>query len=431
MLTLLALSLLAQPDLSVSRGYVKLVDDRTGARARIFDGGAVVITCPDGTCSGGGGSGGTTSVVTVDGGRIGAIDWVDGGYINATILGTPTVQGTLSVANFPGQYPGTVTIDGGVLGSVTWIDGGYINATILGTPTIQGTVSVAGIGGTTAIAGVVTIDGGRLGAVDWIDGGYINATILGTPTIQGTVSIGNFPTQYPGTVSIDGGGAAGTLGVNVNNFPTAYMVSIDGGPGGTLGVGQVGTWTDRVVGNAGGIFDSANNASAPANVLAIGVDTIASGSQPSAATSPNVRRPTAGVDGVLWTKPFGPQFFNIGIESGSTSPVVIKAAPGAGLRIYVTDIDIISSTMTGSGTWRLVTGTGGSCGVGTATLLPAGAAANRFWYPPAGDGGVSTFGQPLQMQFLTPIVAPANQDVCVVCVATNTCNAEFNGYIAP
>jgi len=224
-----------------------------------LDGGttAWVITCPDGTCNGGGGGGsGGSSVVTVDGGRIGAIDWIDGGYINATILGTPNV----AVTALP-LVSGTVSIDGGgaagTLGvnvgnfpasTTVSIDGGGAAGT-LGV-NINNSVTVTG-----AILANATVDGGRLGAIDWIDGGNINATVSGTVGVNnfpatvmasidgggaaGTlgVNVNNFPSQYPGTVSIDGGGAAGTLGVNVGNFPTAYTVAIDGGgAAGTLGV---------------------------------------------------------------------------------------------------------------------------------------------------------------------------------------------------
>lgn len=42
------------------------------------------------------------------------------------------------------------------------------------------------------------------------------------------------------------------------------------GAGGTFPATQSGTWTDRVVGNAGGVFDAANVAAAPANVLQVG-----------------------------------------------------------------------------------------------------------------------------------------------------------------
>jgi len=199
-----------------------------------LDGGttAWVITCPDGTCSGGGGGGsGGSSVVTVDGGRLGAVDWIDGGYINATILGTPNV----AVTALP-LISGTVAIDGGgaagTLGvnvgnfpasTTVSIDGGGAAGT-LGV-NVNNSVTVTG-----AILANATVDGGRLGAIDWIDGGYINAAV------SGTVGVNNFPATV--MASIDGGGAAGTLGVNVNNFPTQYpgTVSIDGGPGGTLGV---------------------------------------------------------------------------------------------------------------------------------------------------------------------------------------------------
>src|SRR6185312_204250 len=102
---------------------------------------------------------------------------------------------------------------------------------------------------------------------------------------------------------------------------------------------QGGTWTDRIVGNAGGALDSANNTAAPANVIADGFETATQTStQPSAATAGNMRRGIARTDGAIYTAPHGPVIWSCGLNSIGTTLTQCQAAPGASLRLYITDV---------------------------------------------------------------------------------------------
>ena len=187
----------------------------------VLQAGPFSVSCTN--CSGGGGS---SSALTVDGGRLGAIDWIDGGWINATVtnvvqtapgnaLGQPYdtgtgVSGTRTLRTQLAQDAiVSATVDGGVLGAVTWIDGGQINATVSNFPAMWPQLQWVGVDSGTVDARVtslpaVVLDGGvnvsSLPAVV-IDGG-INISSLPAVVIDGGVSVSNFPAQW---VVTDGG----------------------------------------------------------------------------------------------------------------------------------------------------------------------------------------------------------------------------------
>lgn len=99
------------------------------------------------------------------------------------------------------------------------------------------------------------------------------------------------------------------------------------------------------------------------------------------------------------------------------------AGAGAGLRYYITDVAIQTTTTT-SGTYAFQTGTGANCGTGTAALFPVSATGNRF-------NAVITSNGVSVMNFLTPLQTGANVQVCVIGVATNTVSGQVKGFIAP
>jgi len=100
-----------------------------------------------------------------------------------------------------------------------------------------------------------------------------------------------------------------------------------------------------------------------------------------------------------------------------------KAARGAGLSLYLTDVVAQSTTAIG-GQFLLRTGTGTNCATGTASLLPSAATVVRLAHP-------ANTVEPLLIRFVTPIKTPANSAICVLGVATNTVTIQLSGFTAP
>lgn len=95
----------------------------------------------------------------------------------------------------------------------------------------------------------------------------------------------------------------------------------------------------------------------------------------------------------------------------------------SGNRLYLTDIVAQSTTAT-AGLLLVRYGTGTNCGTDTVSLLPSGATVPRIAYP--GTGSPTT-----NITLGTPVSAPAGNDLCVICTATNTCSLQLSGYAAP
>lgn len=220
-------------------------------------------------------------------------------------------------------------------------------------------------------------------------------------------------------------GVAVTMGNGVSGTGV-QRVTIASDSTGTVAATQSGTWSDRVVGNAGGAFDAANNGAVPANILAMGFEEATQGTtQPTAGTAGNLRRAVISTDGALYTRFGGPVNFTCSADNIANTLTQLTgcAGAGAGLKYYITDVVASSTTSTG-GQWILRTGTGTNCGTGTASILPSAATAARFSAP--ANTSAST-----AISFNTPIVTAANVQVCVLGVATNTTTIQINGYIAP
>ena len=141
----------------------------------VLQAGPFSVSCTN--CSGGGGS---SSALTVDGGRLGAVDWIDGGWINAT------------VSNFPAMWPQLqwVGIDGGTTAAITNFPANLLTD-----------------------GGVVNVGNFPAAPAQWqvIDGGYVNVLALPAVVLDGGVNISSLP-----AIVIDGG-------VNVSNFPAQAL----------------------------------------------------------------------------------------------------------------------------------------------------------------------------------------------------------------
>jgi hypothetical protein len=254
-------------------------------------------------------------------------------------------------------------------------------------------------------------------------GGVFNTT---PPTVSNGQAV---EAQYTArgeahTVIRDAAGNIRGVNVTAGNALQQDVTSIAGTAVGTAaaGIQKVG-----VVGNANGAFDAANNAAAPANVLVEGWETATqTTTQPTAATAGNVRRGVARTDGALYVVPGGPVQWQCNLGGIGTTLTECKAAPGASLRLYITDIVAVSTTTT-SGLFTLRFGTGTNCGTGTGNLFFASASATLPNAPNNATGGPGA----TIMNFTTPIAVTANNAVCVLGVATNTTNIQISGYTAP
>lgn len=296
---------------------------------------------------------------------------------------------------------------------------------------------------------VVTKDGGALEVLcsncsggpsssggGWVpDGGYIGSVSV---LHDGGIAITNWPTTqavsgtfWPATQPVSGS-------VSVSNFPASQAVT------GTFWQATQpvsGPLTDTQLRASrvpvfvefdGGYvtteltsLDAANGGALPANVLAVGMETATQGTtQPTAASAGTLRRPVISTDGALFARTGGPVTWSCSLDNIAASLTQCQAAPGAGLKLYVTDIAIQSTTAT-AGLFLLRTGTGTNCGTGTASLYPAAATVARFTYP------ANTAATPSTYRLSTPIAAPAASALCIICTATNTCTVSIQGYTAP
>jgi len=95
----------------------------------------------------------------------------------------------------------------------------------------------------------------------------------------------------------------------------------------------------------------------------------------------------------------------------------------SGLRLYVTDIVMQSTTATG-GLMLIRSGTGAACGTGTLSMLPSAATVPRIAYP-----GNTVHTTHINLE--TPVAGARNADLCVICTVTNTCSIQLTGFAAP
>lgn len=188
-----------------------------------------------------------------------------------------------------------------------------------------------------------------------------------------------------------------------------------GGVLASTGVGAANTGTIRVA-----VAADANDAAITQNPILVGVEAISS--QPTAATTGNQRRIIAALDGALYMRPGGPILWSCGLTAIGTTLTQCQAAPGASLKLYITDVVSQSNTST-AGLFTLRFGTGSNCVTGTGNLIFGSASA--LMASPANTVAVNHF------HLTTPIAVTANNAICVLGVATNTTNIQINGYTAP
>jgi hypothetical protein len=161
-----------------------------------------------------------------------------------------------------------------------------------------------------------------------------------------------------------------------------------------------------------------NNAAISGRPVLQGIETTATGANPTAATANNVRRMVGDITGNIFVRPGSPNVWTCTLTALGATLTQCQAAPGAGLRLYVTDILVATTTAT-AGTWQAKYGTGTNCGTGTTNLTGFAAVAP-----------IST-AQVQSISFTTPLMPGAATQICVIGTATNTINIQVNGFVAP
>jgi hypothetical protein len=418
----------------------------TRAKVNPSSGGALQVYCVGGTCtgggasSGGGGDGGYTVVIQGPGGD-GGIAWGVTGTVtvsnfpasqpvtgpisvNITDAGSPlNVQGTLTcsgpmtdtqfrAAPLPGPLSVNITDAGSPLnvqGAVT------VSGTVTTTPPSNASTNVAQFGGTNVSTGT-----GASGA------GIPRVTISNDSSLAANQSVNI--AQVSGVNTQVGSGASGTGTIRVmlssdSQLNANQSVNVAQLAGTTTATVAVGVQKVGIVGNTNAAIDAANNGTAPANVL-VGGWQLQSGATATAGTAGQVGSPVASLDHVPYARLGGPVVWNCSLDNIGATLTQCQAVGGAGLKYYITDIEIESTTAT-AGLFLVRYGTGTNCGTGTTSLFPGAATVPRFSYP------ANTAANPSVFHFLSPIPTAAAQEICIICTATNTCTVHMTGYTAP
>jgi len=196
--------------------------------------------------------------------------------------------------------------------------------------------------------------------------------------------------------------------VNVSQPPPSNLsqiggtAALSGGASGSLAIGGT----------------AANNAAITQNPDLVGAETIATGSNPSAASTGNQRRLLADLDGALFIRPGGPNLFSCVVTMSSKTTTQCEAAPASGLKAYITDVQMGTTTAGSATTIQVEYGTGTNCATTAVALSPT--------YPNTAIASAA-------FDFTTPLVPVAADEICVVQAGTTagTTSVTLQGYIAP
>lgn len=338
-----------------------------------------------------------------------------GGVFNST---QPTVTTGQAVESQSTARGAQIVATGADIFNVTVNAALPAGANVIGALTANQSVNVAQVGAAALSLGqktmansipvVVASDQGTVTTTDVADAAA-GAALPSKFMISGgsvTTSAPSYTTSTSNALSLTTGGALRSD--NSSIVGTATVTS-------AAGVQKVG-----VVGNANGAFDAANNAAAPANVLATGLEVVAQGTQPTAATSLNVRRQIASTEGVAFVQEGNSNRFSCFVVSTATATTQCQAAPGAGLRAYVTSVTITNAVGTAQSV-DVVFGTGAACVTGITALT------NKLFFIGATQQGSLN----ASVSFTTPLVPTAANAICLRPTAATAFGGTITGYIAP
>jgi hypothetical protein len=230
------------------------------------------------------------------------------------------------------------------------------------------------------------------------------------------------------TTQTGNGTAAGSLRVSLASDSTGQVTLAAG----TNGIGKLTANSGVVIGDVNvvseipgtgatnlGKAEDATHTSGDVGIMAMGIrkDTNAQTTNADGDYTPG----SFDAYGAQFTRVDHPNRFRCTVTVSTATAITALggscAAPGAGLSIYITDIEFSSSAagIAADAFPTLKYGTGGTCGTGTTV----------FW------GALSAAAIRAEKSYATPIKIPANNEVCWI---TSTAGSKFivvTGYIAP
>jgi hypothetical protein len=278
------------------------------------------------------------------------------GFVRLQLKLTTAITGSATVTPYTVQLcynPSTVALGQAAMASSFPV----VVASNQSTLNVAGT-GTAGTSGTAALT-VQGITSGTpvpvSGAVSQTSGPWtqnitqVDGSALGAPSNYGT---------SPGAVTVPG----------VNAFVTN-----------TPAVSQSGNWTARVVGNTGSTLDSAPQATAPTNVIAVGAAAV--NAEQTAATNGQAQRVVTDLVGKQIFLPYAnpENFLQATANATGTGSTAIFSSAGGSLRNYVTSCQINNTSSTNT----FVNLEDGST---VLTVIPA----------PANEGAIIIFPVPLR-----------------------------------
>lgn len=261
------------------------------------------------------------------------------------------------------------------------------------------------------VLGAGTAGIGKLTANDAVDIGDVTVNNASGAAAVNIQDGGNSITIDNATLSVTGGGTeAGALRVTVASDSTGVMSVDDNGSSLTVDGTVAVTQTTASNLNAQVVGAVAHDAAVSGNPLLTSAtaetpEDTAPANQVSA--DADVVRIAADRDGAIYTHPHPPRIWHSAAEyTTAQTDTSLKAAPGAGLSHYITDIYFAAN--------GIVTIT---LEEGTTTLK------FRYYAAAAGDGVAKTFAVPIKLT--------ANTALTLTTSAATTCTVVINGYTAP
>jgi hypothetical protein len=234
-----------------------------------------------------------------------------------------------------------------------------------------------------------------------------NAVVTGTGV--GGVGIPRMTTSNDSGVILQTG--ANTIGALTANQSVNLT---QGGGSNLISAGVLGA---LAIGGTG-----ANNTVIAQNPVLIGCETfnLGGGTQPVSSTVGNQRRMLCSEEGSLVVTPYGANRFSCFVEA-VTVTTQCQAAPGAGLRLYITGF-VASNEAATVQSLDLVQGTGANC----ATGLTAKTHKHQM-------GTVATTTSPflVSVTYHNPVILSTASAACVRPSAATAFGATVTGYIAP
>jgi hypothetical protein len=302
-----------------------------------------------------------------------------------------------------------------------------VSGTVTTTPPANASTNVAQFGGNAVVTGTgiggvgvprVTISNdSSLAANQSVNVAQFGASAVVTGTGIGGVGVPRVTVSNDTQLRVwDGTTQAGVIAAT-----TALKTDLSSVAGTATVTGAVGVQAVSIRGVANAAFDAANNAAAPANVLVTGRETItATGSNPTSATSGNVRRGVSDLQGNAFVRIGGPNGFSCFVQAVTVTTQCV-AAPAAGLRAYVMSASMSNQVATVQ-TLDLIYGTGANCVTGPVALT------HKIQM---GTNATTTSPQDIELTFLSPLVPVAANAICVRPSAATAFGVTLTGFIAP